>query len=264
MTTARCELVDVKMTRFYHCISRCVRGASLCGEGFEHRKQWIENRLEFLAKNFAVSVSGFAIMDNHLHVLVRLDPDVVESWSDEEVLRRWLKIYPLRTLDQDDENIVKTWVKQQIKDTKRTAEIRERLANLGWFMKSLKEPLGRIANREDECKGTFWQGRYKSIAILDEEALLATCAYIDLNPLAAGLAATPETSKHTSVRQRVAHVRHKGKLKRVKQTRDKSLAETSRLIGNLEQDHWLTPIEDRRRKSEKAREGMLKVLFAVG
>ena len=68
------------------------------------------------------------------------------------------------------------------------------LQDLGWFMKALKEPLARMANREDDCKGTFWESRYKSIAILDEEALLATCAYIDLNPVAAGIAATTETS----------------------------------------------------------------------
>ena len=64
-----------------------------------------------------------------------------------------------------------------------------------------------MANREDGCKGTFWESRYKSIAVLDEEALLTVCAYIDLNPVAAGVAATPEASKHTSIRQRVHTIR---------------------------------------------------------
>lgn len=63
MTIPRRELVDLEVTRYYHCISRCVRRARLCGEGFEHRKQWIEARLELLARNFAVSVAGFAVMD---------------------------------------------------------------------------------------------------------------------------------------------------------------------------------------------------------
>ena len=71
MTVARSQLPEV--TRYYHCISRCVRRAMLCGEGFEHRKQWIEDRLELLAECFAVSVCGFAVMDNHLHVLVQRD-----------------------------------------------------------------------------------------------------------------------------------------------------------------------------------------------
>ena len=69
MTTARKNLVDPEVTRYYHCISRCVRQAFLCGKGFEDRKQWIEARLELLAKHFAISVAGFAVMDNHLHVL---------------------------------------------------------------------------------------------------------------------------------------------------------------------------------------------------
>lgn len=57
-----------------------------------------------------------------------------------------------------------------------------------------------IANKEDKCKGTFWEARFKSIVILDREALLSTLTYVDLNPLAAGVAKTPETSPHTSVK----------------------------------------------------------------
>ena len=253
MTMARSQLVDLDVTRYYHCISRCVRRAFLCGEGFEHRKQWIEDRIEMLAGNFAVSVCGFSVMDNHLHVLVRLDPGVADGWSDEEVVRRWLAVYPPRLLDTDDPRIMQTWVDQLLKDDALVAMYRQRLRNLGWFMKALKEPLARMANKEDECKGTFWESRYKSIAILDEEALLATCAYIDLNPVAAGIAATPETSRHTSVRQRVQHVRSKGKLSELKAAASGSVA-GSRAAGRVEQDHWLCPLEDRRSKSERGGE----------
>ncbi len=85
MTTARNQLVDINVTPYYHCISRCVRRAMLCGEGFEHRKQWIEDRIELLAENFAISVGGFAVMDNHLHLLLRLDSEELKNWSDEEI-----------------------------------------------------------------------------------------------------------------------------------------------------------------------------------
>lgn len=261
MTVARKCLVDVEVTRFYHCISRCVRGAKLCGDGFEHRKRWIENRLEALAGSFAVSVCGFAVMDNHLHLLIRLDPEAAENWTDEQVIRRWLQVYPPKTMDMQDEKIVKLAVQQQTKDARHVQTIRHRLLDLGWFMKALKEPLARIANREDDCRGTFWEGRYKSIAILDEEALLATCAYIDLNPVAAGVAKLPETSKYTSLRQRVVHVRRKGKLGELKAARRGSLC-GSRAAGNLEQDHWLCPVEDRRRQGS-SREGMLES-FSLG
>ena len=87
MTMPRRQLVDVAVTRYYHCISRCVRRAFLCGEGVTHRKAWIEARLEVLAKHFAISVCGFAILDNHLHVLCRLDPGISDGWSDDEVVR---------------------------------------------------------------------------------------------------------------------------------------------------------------------------------
>jgi hypothetical protein len=128
-------------------------------------------------------------------------------------------------------------------------------------MKALKEPLARMANKEDECKGTFWESRYKSIAILDEEALLATCAYIDLNAVAAGIAAAPETSRHTSVRQRVRHAKAKGKLAELKAAESGSVA-GSRTAGNVEQDLWLCPVEDRRRQGAP-REGMLEG-FSLG
>ena len=95
MTTARQEIVDPTVTRWYHCISRCVRGGYLMGEGLENRKQWIENRLELLAANFSISVGGFAVLDSHLHVLTRLDPDVADRWTATEIVRRWITIYPI-------------------------------------------------------------------------------------------------------------------------------------------------------------------------
>lgn len=261
MTVPRKLLVDVQVTRYYHCISRCVRRALLCGDGFEHRKQWIEDRLQVLAENFALSVCGFAVMDNHLHVLIRLDPARSVTWEAEAVVRRWIAVYPPRYLDTDDPAVVGAWVERVAQDRKKVEQLRLRLGDLGWFMKALKEPLARMANKEDDCKGTFWESRYKSIAILDEESLLATCAYIDLNPLAAGIAATVETSRHTSIRQRVDHARHSGKLPSLKAAAKGSVA-GSRAAGKLEESHWLCPLDDRRHKGSQ-REGMLEN-FSLG
>ena len=261
MTVARSKLVDVSVTRYYHCISRCVRKAFLCGEGFAHRKRWIEDRLQTLSGCFAVSVCGFAAMDNHLHVLVRLEVDAVNGWSAEEVVRRWFTAYPPRAATGEEIEVSQAWIAHQVKDEQRVAVLRARLASLGWFMKALKEPLARLANKEDDCKGAFWESRYKSIAILDEEALLATCAYIDLNPVAAGVAAAPETSPHTSVQQRVQHAQGKGKLAALKAAAVGSVA-GSRSLGDVEQDLWLCPIEDRRRQGGK-REGLLEG-FSLG
>ena len=96
MAIARARLVDLSVTRWYHCISRCVRKAFLLGDGPDDRKAWIENRLEELAQIFAVTVGGFSVLENHLHVLVRLDPDVGTGWTDEEVVRRWGRLHPPR------------------------------------------------------------------------------------------------------------------------------------------------------------------------
>ena len=261
MTVPRSQLVDVNVTRYYHCISRCVRRAHLCGDGFEHRRQWIEDRLEMLAGCFAVSVCGFAVMDNHLHVLLRLDVEDVSSWSAEKVLRRWSVAYPPKTPIGKNIKITQAWIDEHVNDEKRIELLRERLVCLGWFMKALKEPLARMANKEDDCKGTFWESRYKSIAILDDEALLTTCAYIDLNPVAAGIAATPETSRHTSIRRRVRHVKAQGKLSVLKAAEAGSVP-GSRAAGNVEEKLWLCPLEDRRRQGS-SREGMLEG-FSLG
>jgi hypothetical protein len=187
--------------------------------------------------------------------LVRIDPGVADQWSDEEVIRRWIAVYPPRTLELDDAKLLQAWIYHHAKDAKLVAKCRKRLQELGWLMKALKEPLARLANKEDECKGTFWESRYKSIAILDEEALLATCAYIDLNPVAAGIAATPETSKHTSIRQRVRHAKVNGKLAALQEVAKGSVA-GSRAAGKFEASHWLCPLEDLREK-DSPREGML-------
>jgi hypothetical protein len=266
MTTARKELVDVDVTRWYHCISRCVRLAFLMQNGVEDRKQWIEDRLKLLTEHFCIAVGGFAILDNHLHVLCRLDSGNASNWTPQEVVRRWIAIYPPLKLAMDDPKMVDLWIKNQIKDVQRVQVLQERLGNLGWFMKSLKEPLARMANKSDGCRGTFWESRYKSIAILDEEALLATSTYIDLNPVAAGVAETPEKSPYTSVKQRVVNVKDQGKLELLKVALQGSVP-ASQAAGDVEQGHWLVPIEDRRSgansKTVSQREGMLES-FSLG
>ena len=152
------------------------------------------------------------MLDNHLHVVLKLNDGVVDGWSDEDVVRPWGKLFPPRGKDCEPLEVSEAWVKLQLKNVKWVAETRKRLNSLGWFMKCLKEPRARMANKEDGCKGTFFEGRFKSIAILDEEALLTTLAYVDLNLVAAGMSKTPEDSEHTSIKARMDNCREQGTL----------------------------------------------------
>jgi REP element-mobilizing transposase RayT len=245
MTVARGKLVDESITSWYHCSSRCVRKLLLMGEGFEHRKQWIEDRLQTLAEITSVQCAGFAVMDNHLHVLVRLDSARTATWTAREVAERWARLFPPRKVKGRGPANVEAWIAAHADDARWVETARERLGNLSWFMKWLKEPLARMANKEDACTGAFWEGRYKSIGILDEASLLATCAYIDLNPVAAGAATTPEESPHTSFHARVKHCRSAGELENV---RDGLSTQTSQT--KMERTYWLLPIEDRREQGE--------------
>jgi hypothetical protein len=256
MTIARAHLVDPALSRWYHCVTRCVRRALLLGEGPHDRKAWIEHRLQELAEIFAVTVAGFSVLDNHLHVLVRLDPETAHAWPDEEVARRWGRLFPPRDRSRQAVPVSDDWVRERLKNPRWVATARQRLQSLSWFMKCLKEPLSRLANRQDQTRGAFFEGRFKSVAILDEESLLATCACIDLNPVAAGVAQVPETSEHTSIKQRVDHVKAQRRVKDLKAARQGSIAGSAAMAG-LEEALWLCPIEDRR-GVDSPREGMLQ------
>jgi hypothetical protein len=256
MAIARAKLVDLTVTRWYHCVSRCVRKAFLLGEGDDNRKLWLENRLAELAEIFAVAVGGFSVMDNHLHVLLRLDPDVAQAWSDLEVVQRWGRLFPPRDKSGQPMPVTQHWIQCRLEDAQWIATVRQRLQNLGWFMKCLKEPLSRLANRQDKTRGTFFEGRFKSVAVVDEEALLKICVYIDLNPVAAKVTKTPETGAFTSIKQRVEHVEAQGKTAELAAAEEGSVA-GSHVSAGLEESLWLCPIEDRR-GLDSAREGMMQ------
>jgi hypothetical protein len=189
-------------------------------------------------------------------LLLRLDPEVTKEWSDEDVVRRWGRLFPPRDRLRQPLPVTREWVEWRLQDPKWVASIRARLQSLSWFMKCLKEPLSRMANRQDKVRGAFFEQRFKSVAVLDEQALLATCAYIDLNPAAAGVAEVPEAGPHTSVMARVEDVKAQGRTGELKAAERGSVAGSVASAG-LEEKIWLCPIEDRRRL-DSSREGMLE------
>lgn len=205
----RAETFDPAEVAIVHCVQRCVRRAFLAGvdaatgKNYEFRREWIRRRLELLASVFGIDVLTYAILSNHLHVVTRTRPDVVASWSDREVAIRWLRVFPGRRLDEQLAEPTSNDVDTLVNDKERLTLIRSRLSDLSWFMRALSEPIARMANKFDECTGRFWEGRFKAQRIMDEAGLLACSMYVDLNPVRAAMAATPEESVHTSAYDRI-------------------------------------------------------------
>ena len=202
MASPRYTQIDIEATPYYHCISRCVRRAFLCGEvvpsgrNFDHRKAWVVERIASLANVFAIRVCAYAVLSNHFHLVLRIEFETARSWDDDEVVRRYGRLFrgandPRKQLTAD-------------RSAERIRQWRARLADLSWFMRCLNEAIARRANAEDECTGRFWEGRFRSQALLDEAGLLTCMSYVDLNPIRAGIAASLEESDFTSIQQRIA------------------------------------------------------------
>ena len=206
MTQPRAQLAPAGASGTFHCVQRCVRRAFLCGvdgytgRSFEHRKHWIEQRLQVLAECFAISVHAYAVMSNHLHIVVELVPEASAAWSDEEVASRWVRLFPPR---ENSDRAIAGKCLQLFAQPQRLRTIRARLSDLSWLMRCLAEPIARRANREDHCKGRFWEGRFKAQRLCDERAVLAAMAYVDLNPIRAGLADRLDNSDYNSVARRM-------------------------------------------------------------
>lgn len=209
MPQPRKSLISLNDTPFYHCVSRCVRRAFLCGVdnysgvSYEHRRDWLEQKLHQTAEVFAITLCAYAVMNNHYHVVLHVRSDLADAWSNRDVVERWHRLfsgtplsqkYALGALLSDSE-------KESLNNN--IAKWRSRLTDISWFMRVVNESIARQANAEDNCTGRFWEGRFKSQALLDDKALLACMAYVDLNPIRAGIAKSPETSDFTCAQKRI-------------------------------------------------------------
>lgn len=218
MPKPRQQQISLEATPYYHCTSRCVRRAYLCGvdeltgRSYEHRRQWVEDRILLLAEAFTIDVCAYAVMSNHHHVVLHINSTENQRLTDMEVCQRWHSLYkgtPL-TLKYLLGEALDTIQWQAVKA--KLAIWRVELANISRFMWALNEPIARKANSEDQCSGRFWESRFKSQALLDEKALLTCMAYVDLNPVRAKAAETPETSKHTSIKRRIDSLKEERKV----------------------------------------------------
>ena len=207
MTVARKQQICVEETPYYHVVSRCVRRAFLCGEDkltgkcFEHRRQWLIDRIKQVTSVFAIDVCSYAFMSNHFHIVLKVNSN--EDWNATQVLMTWCSLYSLPVLcDRYLKGEINTEAElRRVKEY--VAEYRIRLMSVSWYMKSINEYVARMANEEDKCTGHFWESRFKSQALLDERALLTCMAYVDLNPIRAAMAKDLKGSDFTSIKERI-------------------------------------------------------------
>jgi len=209
MARARESLIDLNATPYYHCINRCIRRSYLCGDdkfsgnNFDHRRTWLVDRIKLLASIFSIDIAAYAIMSNHYHLVLKVSRDDALNWSDEEVISRWYKLYNGCVLIDRylaGEKLSKAYL---LKVTDIVNEWRYRLFDISWFMRNLNEFIARKANAEDKCTGRFWEGRFKSQALLDETALLSCMMYVDLNPIRSGITDSLNCSDFTSIKERI-------------------------------------------------------------
>ena len=215
MATARKKLILPEATLYYHCFSYCIPRAFLCGldtvtnTSYEHRREWVESNLAKCAATFCIDVVCYDIMHNHYSVVLHINEKKVMALTDFQVIERWNQLFASTELTT---NYLKSLPlnKTQLKEVKQlVAKWRQRLMDISWFMRSVNEPIARKANAEDDCTGQFWDGRFKSQALLDNTAVLARTASVNLNPIRAKVKDTPETPEFTSIQRRIQAIRQK-------------------------------------------------------
>jgi len=206
MPQPRKALVSIDTTPSYHVVSRCVRRTFLFGvvdnKDFSHRRDAIVQRLSELAELFCIDIAAYAIMSNHYHLVVRIQKQRALDLPVTDVIKRWSGLYSLPFLAKRYANDEVLTDAELVEAEQQIEERRERLYDLSWFMRCLNEPIAREANLEDGCTGRFWEGRFKSQALLDERAELQAMAYVDLNPIRAKMADTLDDNDFTSIQTR--------------------------------------------------------------
>ena len=207
MTLARKYLISTEDTPYYHVMTRCVRRAFLCGidkysgNNYEHRREMIVKRIKFLAGIFNINICAYAIMSNHYHLVLKINS--TENWNEKRVLAYWSELCQPKLICQ---NFLKNepQSKAELEMVYIQTDIyRKRLMSISWFMKLLNEYIAKQANKEDKVTGSFFESRFKSQALLDEQALLTCMTYVDLNPIRAAMAQTLEDSDYTSIQERI-------------------------------------------------------------
>ena len=233
----RSDVFDPHQVGIYHCWNRLVQRRFLFGfdsltrKDYSYRKPWVRDRFRQLAGAMAIDVLDYAVMDNHLHVVLRNRPDIVDSWDDQEVARRWWFVCPLR---KNKDGSVPDPKPCELKLLQQDAgEYRSRLSDISWFMRLACQPIGRRANQEDNVDGRFFAKRFDCDRLKSTADILSCSIYVDLNAIRAGMTETPEHSSFTSAFDRIRA--------RWQQTQEE-MGTSVALPSSEMADAWLAPI----------------------
>ena len=164
----------------YHVISRTALDGFVLGDS---EKDHLLNLIKRLSTIYFAEVLGFCLMGNHFHLLVRMDPG--EEYGDEEIKRRFSLYY-------GEESKI-TLSEGQI------PYLRAKWGSLSEYVKEIKQGFSRFYNRRHERRGFFWSDRFKSVIVDEGETLINCLAYIDLNPVRAGIVEKPEEYRWSSI-----------------------------------------------------------------
>ncbi len=234
-SSSRRTVVEKGEVGVYHCWNRCVQRAWLCGQDpvtgidYEYRREVIEEVERQLAGLFAIDIGFHAEQANHLHLILRTRPDLAATYLDDEVRRRWWILVRLKRTGNG--RIEEPTAEELERERRRWPDVdvlRQRLADVSWFMGTLCEHLARRFNRESGTSGTFWEHRFGCRSLEDEAAILLCGIYVDLNPIRAGEATVPEEARHTSAYNRIQGM---------PQRASRPVAE-----GTAGPDDWLCPL----------------------
>ena len=205
MAYRRSKYLDLENTKYYHCITRCVRRSFLCGYDeltkidYNYRKEIIKNLLNVLTKAYSIEICSYVIMCNHIHLVLYVNDSEAQSWTDDEILKRWSILYPTSTSE------IKALILNNEPETETKPMIeraRKKLYCIISFMEKFSHTLSKQFNKEDNCKGRFWEGNFHLHPILGLQALINTMVYVDLNPVRANMVNYPEEHDSCSISDR--------------------------------------------------------------
>lgn len=207
----RSDVFDPDVVGVYHCFNRIVRRSFLCGydhytgNDYSHRRGWFYERLKYFAGYFAIDVLGYAVLSNHYHLVLRNRPDQVQLLSDRQVVEAWLMVCPgprkgkdgtIRPPSEEE-------IQYELHRPDWVCELRKRLSNPSWLLRQLDQYMGIRCNAEDGARGHFWEARFVMRRLLDEAAVLACLAYVDLNPIRGRMAESLEEYPYVSIGERL-------------------------------------------------------------